>query len=61
MVMVPLQKESGSFLKKEPKNFCYSGPEALAAPRPRPGLTKVFLLLFLQKKKCFFLNSKPPG
>jgi len=39
------------FKKKEPKNFYFSAAPAIEAIVPRPADIKVFLLLFLQKKK----------
>jgi len=44
-----------SFLKKEPKNFY---PFADTAPTDRRQLDKVFLLLFVQKKKIFLLRCQ---
>jgi hypothetical protein len=41
------------FGKKEPKNFFESGAWALAAPQPEADNFKVFLLLFVHKKKGF--------
>jgi hypothetical protein len=41
------------FCKKEPKNFCHSGSGALAASAPMRQIKKVFLLLFVHKKKSF--------
>jgi hypothetical protein len=48
---------SASFLKKRSKKL--SLLRALATPSPKPPGPKVFLLLFLQKKKLFlsFPNS----
>jgi hypothetical protein len=50
-------KASSSFLKKrlaagKPKNFFYAGVWALTGPAPKAQSNKVFLLLFLQKKKA---------
>jgi hypothetical protein len=43
----PLFKKSGA------KIFCYGGPWALSAPPPKTQINKVFLLLFVHKKKRF--------
>jgi hypothetical protein len=49
-------KKEADFLKKSgAKNFCYAGPGAVEATTPQAQSAKVFLLLFLQKKKCLFL------
>jgi hypothetical protein len=40
-----------SFLKKEPKNFF--APLRAVLEQPGPGTNKVFLLLFVHKKKSF--------
>jgi hypothetical protein len=40
-----------AFLKKAAKNFCLFGAQA----------HKVFLLLFLQKKKAFLPPARPPA
>jgi hypothetical protein len=44
-------KEGSSFLKKRSKKLCSFGFEARGRQSPRTKLIKVFLLLFLQKKK----------
>jgi hypothetical protein len=56
------RKKAVAFLKKSSaKNFCASGAGSFERPRPR--IKKVFLLLFLQKKKAFlpFLLNAPPN
>jgi len=47
-------KKGAAFLKKSgAKNFCYAGSWAWSSTAPMAQIQKVFLLLFLQKKKAF--------
>jgi hypothetical protein len=51
---VTAKEESSRFLKKAAqKLFRYAGPWALSAPPPMTQHNKVFLLLFVHKKKSF--------
>jgi hypothetical protein len=49
-------KKAVLFCKKEPENFCESGPGALAAPKPMAQIHKRFLRAFLQKSAAFFAS-----
>jgi hypothetical protein len=47
--------EAAAFLKKSgAKNFCDSGPVALASPQPMPQSKKSFLVLFFKKELLAF-------
>jgi outer membrane receptor protein involved in Fe transport len=47
------RKKSSRFLKKAAQKFLYAGPWARSATTPTTQITKVFLLLFVHKKKSF--------
>jgi hypothetical protein len=50
-------KEAAAFFKKRRKNFFYAGPWALSPTKPMAEFSKVFLLLFVHKKKTSFSHA----
>jgi hypothetical protein len=53
----PVEKQVAAFRKSGAKIFVYAGAWALSATKPMDQVNKVFLLLFVHKKKPSFPRS----